>query len=313
MTLGIDIHPIYQRDINWSTVKNKSDVKWVYVKVSDGTGPYTKRSPSAQIHGAKGVGLPVGGYHYAQPGNGAAQADVLLKEYSLYDLALPPMLDVESPFSADAAATKFSKDFLNRIVAAGRRPCIYLSSSWARIMRPDQWGIPGLIIWVASYGPNNGQLNSLTGGYPGRVDIHQYTSNGIVNGITARCDVNKAYVDLLGQHNKEEEDVSLKNEMIEVRDHENGVVVKVDALTALANLYAERFYGSREPRWAGPSGRALDLAAAAGVVADVDEAALAEELAKQGVGGSVTPTQIKAALQEVFAKLGAPNEKESSE
>lgn len=305
MSLGIDIHPYYQQGINWSTVLNASDVEWVYVKASDGGAAYAKTvggvtyRPDTHVAGAKSVGLPVGVYHYAQFGDPVAQADILIEQHRRLGAALPPMLDLEDPFTGDTAASNFGKAFLNRIAQAGYRPVLYCSSSHAKNMRPDLWGIPGLVVWIASYGPNNGRQNALTGGYPGRVDIHQYTSVGQVAGINANVDLNRGYVALT------EEDDMAWDDTFEYT-HPDGVTRKVKYGDALLNLWAERFYGSKTDPWTGPSGRAIDLGEAAETPAEVPDefvTALADELVERGVAGA-TAEQVQAAVRAAFAKAG---------
>jgi hypothetical protein len=140
----------------------------------------------------------VGGYHFAQFGDPVRQADVLTSEVRrLSATGIPPALDLEAPFSPNATARDFAIQFLNRLRVNGfARVTVYMSSSFAKAIRPDQWGIPGLVIWIASYGPNNGHRNPLTGGYPGRVDIHQYTSVGHVAGISGQVDLNESLADI---------------------------------------------------------------------------------------------------------------------
>jgi len=314
--IGIDIHPYYQRGVDWPRVARETEVNWVYVKASDGAAPYAKQvgnqtyRPDTHVVGARSVGLPVGVYHYAQFGDPVAQADVLAREHQRLGANLPPMLDLEAPFVGDAKAAAFAKAFLARIAQHGHRPVLYLSSSHARAMRPDLWGIRDLVIWVASYGVNDGLQHPLTGGYPGRVDIHQYTSAGRVNGIAFATDLNRAYLDI--GSTKGPSDVALKDETFEFRTPD-GRVLRVDALTALANLYAERFYGSSTVPWTGPSGRAIDL----GELAEVPGSTtvelpedfaqqLAEELEARGVGGA-SPQDLAEAYRAAADKL-APGE-----
>lgn len=201
MSRGIDIHPYYQRSVsNWAAVKKA--VSWVYVKASDGNSAYTKTvdgvtyRPDAHVRGAKGAGLPVGAYHYAQFGDPVRQANVLIAEHHRLATTLPPMLDLEAPFEPNALAKDFAIRFLRRLATAGFRPVVYMSSAFAKILRPDRWEIPGLIIWIASYSVNDGRQHALTGGYPGRVDIHQFTSKGRVAGIAGDVDLNESEITL---------------------------------------------------------------------------------------------------------------------
>jgi len=207
--LGIDIYR-YQTVTNWRTVKDAmlrispdrapQPIEWVYVKLTDGTGTAVARG-DGQVNGAKSVGLPVGGYHFAQPGDPVRQANVFLDEATRLDaLDLPPMLDLEDEPTGTNIPNSQKRDFATKfcqvIRGAGFRPALYMSSADAANLRPDTWGIPGLVVWIASYGRNNGYRNALTGGYLGRVDIHQYTSMGSVPGISGAVDLNESMINL---------------------------------------------------------------------------------------------------------------------
>lgn len=189
--LGIDIHPYYQRFINWQTVANTA-VRFVWVKVSDGGSAYRKTvrgvtyRPDGQVAGARSVGLPVGGYHYAQLApSPEAQADLFTAEvHRLGALGLPPALDLESPFVPGVAARDFAIAFLRRLKKNGfGRVAVYANTSMFATIRPDQWDIDGLVIWAARYGPNNGVRHEGLRPYGGRADVHQYTSVGKVPGV----------------------------------------------------------------------------------------------------------------------------------
>lgn len=204
----------YQNVTSWQAVKDAriritpgsapEPIGAVYVKATDGNGYAPVQRADKQVRGAQSVDLPTGVYHFSQVGDPRSQARLLLSEHRRLGCTLPPMLDLEdNPPSSGRAniphsqKTQWSKDFLDEVANAGYRPCVYMSSADAKSLRPDLWGIPNLVIWIASYGPNNGYRNALTGGYPGRVDIRQYTSLGSVPGISASgVDLNEVYVAL---------------------------------------------------------------------------------------------------------------------
>ncbi|HKN52630.1 MAG TPA: GH25 family lysozyme [Amycolatopsis sp.] len=196
MARGTDLHPYYQRGLRWDQV---TDLAFAWVKVSDGGAPYETTQggetyrPDTQVAGAKSRGIPVGGYHYAQFSPGPEkQADILLGEVRRLDATgVVPMLDLEAPFSPDDTARNFGIAFCNHVAAAGFRPAVYMSASFARTLRPDQWDVPGLVIVIARYGarpeaPGSGQ-------YLGRYDVHQYTSGGALPGSAGAVDFDESY------------------------------------------------------------------------------------------------------------------------
>ena len=203
MALGVDLHPYYQRNINWQqlagAVINGSTVDYGWVKLSDGGAAYRQvvngvtYVPDTMVNGLRSIGRKVGGYHYAQLSpSPEAQADLFtgqVRRLGVTDLV--PMLDLEAPFTPTnpVQAKNFGVAFCNRVAAAGFTPGVYLSASMAQATRPDQWGIPGLVIWVARYGakpeaPGAGQ-------YIGRYDVHQYSSSQSIAGVT--CDMDWSY------------------------------------------------------------------------------------------------------------------------
>lgn len=200
MARGTDIHPLYQRGIRWDQVQ---DIHFVWVKVSDGSKPYSTTSggikyvPDTHVAGAKSRGFPVGGYHYAQLNPGPeAQADVLVGEIRrLGATGVTPMLDLEAPFHADATAKAFGIAFCRRVAAGGFRPAVYMNSSFARALRPDQWNVPGLVIVVARYGAKPEAPGSAQ--YTGRYDVHQYSSSGALPGSAGAVDLDESKTDTL--------------------------------------------------------------------------------------------------------------------
>ncbi len=124
--LGTDVSG-YQPTINWTTVKN-AGVVFAYSKATEGTG-YLNPYFSAQMAGAKGVGIYVGAYHFSRPDlhpniTGANSADSEanyywsnVSPYVKYGGAyLVPMLDWEATGATVAAGftTSQMSQWLNR-------------------------------------------------------------------------------------------------------------------------------------------------------------------------------------------------------
>lgn len=193
MALGIDIHPVYQEHINWGVLDR--NVKFIWLKVSDGGGAYRKivdgriYTPDAHAAGMKMTGAACGGYHYAQfSPSPEAQADILTQEVRRLGLtSLAPALDLEAPFTPNALAKDFAFRFIARLKSHGwDKVAIYSYTTMAQYLRPDKWGIPGLITWIARPGPV-GQL----GVYTGRTDVHQFNSAARITGILENVDANE--------------------------------------------------------------------------------------------------------------------------
>jgi GH25 family lysozyme M1 (1,4-beta-N-acetylmuramidase) len=192
VALGIDIYR-YQTVTDPAAVA-RAGVQFAYVKATDGGGPAVARADH-QVAQMRKAGIPVGLYHYAQLSPAPeAQADVLAAEVGrLGARGLPPALDLEDPHKPGAAAADFTRRFLAQLKRRGfQRVTLYANTSMlSGIGGPALSAAdPTVVVWAASYGPNDGKRHPLT--YRGRVDIHQYTSVGIVAGISGRTDLNYA-------------------------------------------------------------------------------------------------------------------------
>ncbi len=153
----------------------------------------------AYVAGARSVGCQVGGYHFmqAQPAP-EQQAEVFAAELRrLGALDLPPALDLEADSIPAGNRADYARRFLIHLQAVLGVPkvALYASANWFNDLKPDTWGIPGLIDWVAEYGPNNGTEHPVTD-YASHVDIHQYTSTGHLPGISGDVDLDDVLTDI---------------------------------------------------------------------------------------------------------------------
>jgi GH25 family lysozyme M1 (1,4-beta-N-acetylmuramidase) len=212
---GIDIFRVYETVTDWSQVRD-SGVEFCWAKASDGlriafdNDPNrTPRPADPTVAGTRSVGIAPGLYHWGKGNAPEDEADFFAAEVIRLgcrgDGALPPALDAEDAAIGVtwAARRDWCIRFLRRLQEriGQDRVAVYMSASWAAALRPDQWDIPGLVLWIAAYGSNNGTRSiwAITQLYDGRVDVHQYTSLGVhlVDGITAQgLDVNESNIPL---------------------------------------------------------------------------------------------------------------------
>lgn len=90
MLTGIDVSH-HDGQIDWPSV----GVSFAYIKATEGAG-YTDPRYTANVAGAKSVGIPFGLYHYFRPdGNAVAQASHFLQQAGDLTGQLLPMLDIE--------------------------------------------------------------------------------------------------------------------------------------------------------------------------------------------------------------------------
>lgn len=190
--LGIDVYQRHNEVTDWRKVSNDG-VNYVYVKGTDGGG-IANVDPAYYVHGAQTAGLPVGLYHYAQPDPGPeTQADVLAQ--CVRDLGadnLPPALDLEDPFVPNERARQFAWRFLHRLQERWgfRRVTLYGNLTMLGGIGAANLNLTGLWHWIASYGPNDGTRHPLV--YP-NAGIHQYTSKGVIQGISRPVDLDWAF------------------------------------------------------------------------------------------------------------------------
>ena len=191
MLKGIDISH-HQKGIDLGAI----DTDFVICKATEGNG-YTDEMCDTFYQKAKSLGKKLGVYHFARPdlGNTAiAEADWFVKETLGYHKEAMLILDWES---GDLSNVSWAKAWLDRVhEKTGVKPLIYMSESpansydWSSVANAD-YGI-----WVAKYGPNNGEPNN-----PPAVNnwsfiaMWQYTSKGRLQGYGSNLDLNYFYGD----------------------------------------------------------------------------------------------------------------------
>lgn len=175
---GIDVSH-HNGPIDWAHVT----AEYAWCKVSEGTGNTDPTWPEHRA-GARALGIPVGGYHFAQPGDPRQQARrfvALLGPASGYDLL--PVLDAEVA-GIDA---RWCDDFLREVEREiGATPIIYTSSlgppyvvNDARLIRYR--------LWCADYGAPAGRPRCKR-----PWAVHQHSSTGRVPGVGGNVDLNVA-------------------------------------------------------------------------------------------------------------------------
>lgn len=184
MAEGVDLYGLYNEVTDWPAVE-RAGIEFAWIKLSDGN---TNRDDYGYVGAGRSVGIAMGGYHYAQPGDPVAQADRLIGRCLAEGaLDLAPALDLEDPFTPNAAAIQFATRFLLRLAERGYVPCLYANNSMLNgILKPVREalkaaGVTNLKVWAARYG------SPLTVPY----DVHQYTSTGRVPGIAGDVDRNR--------------------------------------------------------------------------------------------------------------------------
>lgn len=210
---GIDVSK-YNTNIDWNKVK-ADGIDFAIIRAgyrgygSAGTlteDPYFKE----HIEGALAAGIKVGVYFFTQAVNtdeAVEEAQYVLSLISGYDITMPVALDFEWPTSngkpvgrmyeanlTQAEYTAICSTFCDTIAASGYTPMVYANSSDLKNTIDGAKLAEQYKIWLANYTTKTSYTNPY--------EFWQYSSNGIVDGITdsggsqARVDCNFWYTDL---------------------------------------------------------------------------------------------------------------------
>ena len=204
MTIGIDVSK-HQGLIDWSKVK-AAGIDFAMIRVgyrAKDTGEIFE-DPTARynMQEAQAAGVMLGAYFFSTAvtkEEARAEADFTRDIIAKYRITYPVAYDCEGfqfsssrQYGLDAAArTELAMAFLDEIAAAGYTPMFYASKS--ELDYNAQWNTDLLTskykIWVAQYS----SVPSGASAYMGTHDMWQYTSQGIVDGISCNTDINVAY------------------------------------------------------------------------------------------------------------------------
>ena len=193
--LGIDVSE-HNGVVNWEKIK-ASGVKFAMLRASWGHFAEDKQL-RRNVAECKRVGMPFGLYHYSYADNEAnARMEAtrflaLARELGGY--TYPLNLDMEDADGwkanngvGDDMNIKTIRIFKEVIEGAGEYLTLYMSKSWFdRLRAKDGALIDSLDAWLAHWGIAEPSMPC---------GMWQYTSDGKVNGSSARTDMNYAYRD----------------------------------------------------------------------------------------------------------------------
>lgn len=188
---GIDVSK-YQGTIDWDKVK-ADGVEFVVIRSGYGR-EISQKDPYFETNyaGAKAAGLQVGTYwySYAESAEDAkTEAKTFLEAVKGKTFDLPIYYDVEENTQAQKGkefVTGVILAFAEEVKQAGYTVGVYANTNWLKnYIDRDKLG--NMSVWKADYREN----------YDKEIpcDIHQYASDGNVNGISGRCDMNTGYAD----------------------------------------------------------------------------------------------------------------------
>ena len=218
---GIDVSQ-WQGDIDWSKVK-AAGVDYAIIRATTKSttngenGTYLKMDTkfTRNMKNAIAAGVKVGVYVYSYAtsvSQAKKEAELVLKYIEPYKLTYPVYFDIEDPSRAKSSLktenTNMTIAFCDTVKAAGYIPGVYSGASYfvnylnigsiskydlwvARYIRTREYKFPSQLADINDY-------LTLTYQYGGKytsikADMWQYSSNGIVSGISGRVDMNYSY------------------------------------------------------------------------------------------------------------------------
>ena len=196
---GIDVSE-HQGSIDWEQVKN-AGIGFVFIRAGYRTygGGEIKIDERLKenLEGATKAGLDVGVYFFSQATNSdeaIEEADAVLDQIKGYKLTYPVVFDWELIYGDNARTDSVTVEaladccvaFCERVKSAGYKPMVY-QNKLTSVYKLDVSRIKDYDFWLAEYGTEPT--------YYYDYKIWQYSSNGIVPGITGEVDLNLSFKD----------------------------------------------------------------------------------------------------------------------
>lgn len=180
---GIDVSS-YQKDIDWTTTAADKNIKFVFVKATEGK-THQSRHYRRNIEHARKQGVKVGSYHFLRTTSSIDdQFANFTQVVKLEEQDIIPLIDVETRSGWTNKQLQDSvKKFADLIEAHyGVRPMIYTSSSFFNnYLGPDFAKYP---LFIARYSKSEPQLN-----YGAKWILWQFSDRGRIQGIDAYVDL----------------------------------------------------------------------------------------------------------------------------
>lgn len=191
MSKGIDVSK-HQGAIDWQKVKN-SGIDFAILRAGYGKydGQKDERFEENYIN-AKKAGIKIGAYHYSYAKSvedAKKEAEVFLKWIDGKRFEYPVALDVEEKSQSDKGKQFVSdiiRAFCGIVEKAGYYVCVYANKYWLDNFIDEECKRK-YDTWLAQW--------SEKATYDGKYGIWQYSSQGNIDGISGRVDLDESYKD----------------------------------------------------------------------------------------------------------------------
>lgn len=182
---GIDVSN-YQKDINWEATARDDNIKYVYIKATEGATHrqhrYRKNLENARKHGIK-----VGSYHFMRTRSSIqSQFNNFISVVKAEEQDLVPLLDVETREGWTIKQLQDSVLKFARLLERhfGCKPMIYTSSSYFNNYLGETFA--GYPLFIARYSKSEPQLY-----YGAKWILWQFSDRGRIEGIDAMVDLSR--------------------------------------------------------------------------------------------------------------------------
>lgn len=182
---GIDVSS-YQQEIDWEAVSHDRNVKFVYIKATEGA-TYTSPHFESNIKNARQHGIKVGSYHFLRSTSSIqAQFDNFRKSARKDEQDIVPLIDIENKGEWSRKELIDSLQLFANLLRDyyGSEPMIYTSSSfYNNYLCPF---FSNNLLFIAKYSSSEPELKMGV-----KYALWQYSDNGRVDGISGRVDLCK--------------------------------------------------------------------------------------------------------------------------
>ena len=199
MLKGIDVSS-HNGEINWNEVKTQIDFAIIRLGYGDNIASQDDRFFQRNIKGCIDNNIPFAVYIYSYAknltGSESIQSEIEHTKRLLSQISKKPfcvyidMEDDSTIYLQKLMLTNFALEFCKQITQAGYKAGVYANENWFKnYLNCSTIASYGYSIWCAKYSSYKPVISS-------NYDIWQYSSDGHINGISTKVDMNYMYHDI---------------------------------------------------------------------------------------------------------------------
>lgn len=182
---GIDVSN-YQKDINWEATAKDKNIKYVYIKATEGAS-HKQHRYRRNLENARKHGIKVGSYHFMRTSSSIqSQFNNFISIVKREEQDLVPLLDVETRAGWTIKQLQDSVLKFLRLLERhyGCKPMIYTSSSYFNDYLGEKFA--GYPLFIARYSKSEPTVN-----FGAKWILWQFSDRGRIEGIDAMVDLSR--------------------------------------------------------------------------------------------------------------------------